>query len=52
MNEVKKDYNFYKVITAMANGKNGCFGNIFIGDTNEVHTGSYISFRVNNKNEA
>jgi site-specific DNA-methyltransferase (adenine-specific) len=50
--EIKKEYNFYKVITARANGKNGCFGNIFIGNPNEVHTGSYISFKVSNENEA
>jgi hypothetical protein len=49
---VKKEYNFYKVITARANGRNGCFGNIFIGNQLEIHTGSYISFRVSNENEA
>jgi len=50
--EIKKDYNFYKVITARANGNNDCFGNIFIGLENEVHTGSYISFKISNENEA
>ena len=25
---------------------------MFIGNTNEIHTGSYISFKVNNENEA
>ena len=49
---VKKEYNFFKVITARANGKNGCFGNIFIGKQLEIHTGSYISFKVSNENEA
>jgi len=49
---VKKEYNFYKVITARANGGNGCFGNIFIGNQLEIHTGSYISFKVSNEIEA
>jgi hypothetical protein len=49
---IKKEYNFFKVITAEANGCAGCFGNKFIGIENEVHTGSYISFRVSNENEA
>ena len=49
---IKKEYNFFKVITAEANGKTGCFGNIFIGNKNEVHTGSYISFKVNSNEEA
>ena len=49
---VKNKYNFYKVITARANGGNGCFGNIFIGNQLEIHTGSYISFKVSNENEA
>jgi len=49
---VKKEYNFFKVITARANGGNGCFGNIFIGNELEIHTGSYISFKVSNEDEA
>jgi site-specific DNA-methyltransferase (adenine-specific) len=49
---VKKDTNNYKVITARANGGNGCFGNMFIGKPNEVYTQSYISFKVNNEDEA
>jgi hypothetical protein len=49
---IKKEYNFYKVITARANGSNLCFGNTFIGDINEVHTGSYISFKVASEKEA
>ncbi len=35
---IKNNLNNYKVITARANGKNGCFGNIFIGYPNEVCT--------------
>jgi site-specific DNA-methyltransferase (adenine-specific) len=43
---------FWKVITARANGKNPNFGIKFIGTPDEVHTGSYISFRVNTREEA
>ena len=50
--EIKKDYNFIKIITAEANGGKGCFGNTFIGNLNEIHTGSYISFKVSNENDA
>ena len=50
--EIKKPYNGYKIITARANGKNGCFGNTFIGNPNEVHSGSYISFGVQSEEEA
>ena len=50
--EIKKDYNFWKVITARANGSNDCFGNIFIGKCDEVHTKSYISFKLNSEQEA
>jgi len=49
--EIKKDYNFWKLITARANGGNGCFGNTFIGKINEIHTGSYISFKLSNEEE-
>ena len=49
---IKKVYNFYKVITARANGSNGCFGNIFIGNELEIYTGSYISFKVSTEFEA
>jgi hypothetical protein len=49
---VKKDYKFWKVITAEASykGKSG-FGNILVGSENDVHTGSYISFQVSSKIE-
>jgi hypothetical protein len=50
---VKKEYNFYKVITTEASFKGSSgFGNIFIGNYNEIHTGSYISFKVKNEHEA
>jgi hypothetical protein len=50
---IKKEYNYFKVITARASyeHKSG-FGNTFIGDVNEIHTGSYISFKVTSENEA
>ena len=50
--DIKKEYNFWKVITAEAahEHKSG-FGNTFIGNIDEVHTGSYISFKVSNENE-
>ena len=49
---IKKDYNFWKVITPKANGSNPKFGNIFIGKPNEIHSQSYISFKVKNEKEA
>ena len=50
---IKKEYNFYKVITTEASFKGSSgFGNTFIGNSNEIHTGSYISFKVSNENEA
>jgi hypothetical protein len=48
--EVKKDYNFWKVIIARAAHAHGSgFGNIFAGTPEEVHSGTYISFRVDSK---
>jgi 16S rRNA G966 N2-methylase RsmD len=49
--DLKKEYKFWKLITARANGGNGCFGNIFIGKTDEIHTGSYISFKTSDEEE-
>ena len=49
---IKKDYNFWKIITARANGGKKYFGNMFIGNDTEVHSGSYISFKIKNKIEA
>ena len=50
---VKKEYNFFKVITTRAAfGANSGFGNTFIGKPTEIHTGSYISFKVSTENEA
>ena len=48
-----KKKSFWKVITPRAAFKAfSGFGEKFIGRPNEVHTGSYISFRVNNEDEA
>jgi site-specific DNA-methyltransferase (adenine-specific) len=46
---ITNSFDNYKVIVART-GENK-FGNIFIGDKNEVHSKSYISFNVKNKNE-
>jgi site-specific DNA-methyltransferase (adenine-specific) len=52
-NEINKDTKSYKVITARAAfGANSSFGNTFIGNPNEVHTKSYISFNISSENEA
>jgi site-specific DNA-methyltransferase (adenine-specific) len=50
--EFNEKNTFWKVITTEANGKNPNFGEKFIGKPNEIHSGSYISFRVNNEEEA
>ena len=51
--EFNEKNSFWKVITARAAFKAfSGFGEKFIGKPNEVHTGSYISFRVNNEEEA
>jgi hypothetical protein len=51
--EIKKPTNNYKVITARAAFKaNSGFGNTFVGNLDEVHTKSYISFNVATEKEA
>lgn len=51
--DVKKDYKYFKVITARAaHAHKSGFGNMFIGSDNEIHTGSYISFKCNTQKEA
>jgi site-specific DNA-methyltransferase (adenine-specific) len=50
--EFTESNTFWKVITTEANGKSPKFGEKFIGKPDEIHTGSYISFRVNNEDEA
>lgn len=44
--------NSFSVITARANGTKPNFGNIFIGNPNEVLSGSYIFFTCKSKEEA
>ncbi|ATZ80738.1 hypothetical protein BMW23_0692 [Bodo saltans virus] len=50
---ITKDYNFWKVITTEASHEHRSgFGNMFIGDNKAIYTGSYISFKIKNENEA
>jgi len=50
---VKKEYHYWKVITSRAYGNQmSGFGNLFIGTKEQVHNGSYISFRTETKEEA
>jgi site-specific DNA-methyltransferase (adenine-specific) len=49
----KNKLNKYKVITVTAStANNECFGNMFVGGKNDIHSESYISFNVNNEDEA
>jgi hypothetical protein len=43
---------YWKVITARAVGDTKRFGNTFIGRIDEVHSGSFLSFKVKSKREA
>jgi hypothetical protein len=50
---ISNDIDNYKIITTAAAHKgNSGFGNMFIGNKNEIHNKSYISFCVKNKSEA
>jgi len=49
---IKKKYKFCKVVTAEANGGKKYFGNMFTANEEEVHSGSYISFKVETSEEA
>jgi len=50
---IKNDISKWKVITTRASYKaNSGFGNTFIGQPSEIHTGSYISFENKNKSES
>jgi site-specific DNA-methyltransferase (adenine-specific) len=51
-NEIKSDTSKFKIMTPDGNGGNKCFGNTFIGNPNEVHCKTYISFEVDSENEA
>jgi site-specific DNA-methyltransferase (adenine-specific) len=49
----KNKLNNYKVITVTAStANNDCFGNMFIGNIDDIHSESYISFNVNSNLEA
>ena len=50
--EIKTNISKYKIITPDGNGGNKCFGNTFIGNPNEVHCKTYISFEIDTENEA
>jgi site-specific DNA-methyltransferase (adenine-specific) len=51
--EITEKHSFWKVITPEAAFKAfSGFGEKFIGTPDEIHTGSYISFRVNTEDEA
>jgi site-specific DNA-methyltransferase (adenine-specific) len=52
-NKVKKDYNYWKVITPAAafKGPSG-FSDIYLLNNKEIHSRSYISFKINDKKEA
>jgi site-specific DNA-methyltransferase (adenine-specific) len=51
--EFTESNTFWKVITTeAAHGAFSGFSEKFIGKPDEIHTGSYISFRVNNEDEA
>ena len=51
--EIKTDISKYKIITPDgAFTANSGFGNIFIGNPNEVHCKTYISFEIDTENEA
>lgn len=52
INEISIPENFWKVITARANGKKNEFGFKGISTPDEIYTDSYFSFRVNNRKEA
>jgi hypothetical protein len=50
---IKQEYNYYKIITPT-----GChkaysgFGELYILNENEIHTTSYVQFKISNRNEA
>ena len=51
--DVKENEKFWKVITPTANGKAlSGFGYKIICNPEQIHSGSYFSFRINNEEEA
>lgn len=52
-NKVTQEYNYWKVITPTGSHKAySGFGDLYILNNSEIHTTSYIQFKVNNENEA
>jgi len=51
--QIKHNYNFYKLITPTGcHGAYSGFGNFYILNDNEVHTTSYVQFKIQNRDEA
>lgn len=53
INKITQEYKYWKVITPTGSHKAySGFGDLYILNDNEVHTTSYVQFKVNNENEA
>jgi site-specific DNA-methyltransferase (adenine-specific) len=53
INKITQEYKYWKVITPTGSHKAySGFGDLYILNNNEIHTTSYIQFKVNNENEA
>jgi len=51
--QIKHNYDFYKLITPTGcHGAYSGFGNFYILNNNEIHTGSYVHFKIKNMDEA
>jgi site-specific DNA-methyltransferase (adenine-specific) len=50
--KMKPKNEYWKVFTSEANGNSPSFGYMNVGSPPEIHSNSYISFRVNNRKEA
>ena len=51
--QIKHNYDFYKLITPTGcHGAYSGFGNFYILDNNEIHTTSYVQFKIANIEEA
>jgi len=52
-NNIKQQYNYWKLITPTGSYKAySGFGDLYILNKNEVHTTSYVQFKINTKEEA
>lgn len=47
-----KDFSQWKVVTPRANGGNGCFGRLFIGEPYHLTNDSFVFFETASENEA